>query len=215
MNPSPSPRFLIADDHQVVRRGLRQLLEDGYPDCQCREATNGAEALQAVYEGDWDLVVLDVNMPGRSGIDVLAEIKKVKPGLPVLILSMYSESEYAIRALKAGASGYVQKSAVTVEMLDAVSKALGGGRYITPSLAELLASSIGLDADKKPHESLSEREFEVMQLIANGKSVKEISRILSLSEKTVFTYRSRLLAKLGLSGDVDIARYAIRHGIVD
>lgn len=208
-------RFLIADDHQIVRNGLRHLLEDGYPGCHCHEASNGAEALQAVYQEDWDLAVLDVNMPGRSGIEILSEIKKVKPTLPVLILSMYSESEYAIRALKAGAAGYVQKSAVTVEMLDAVAKALAGGHYITPSLAELLASGICLNIEQKPHESLSQREFEVMKLIANGMSVKEISSTLSLSEKTIFTYRSRLLAKLLLSSDVDIARYAMRHGIVD
>lgn len=211
----PPQRFLIADDHQIVRNGLRQLLEDGYPGCHCHEAGTGAEALQAVYQEDWDLAVLDVNMPGRSGIEILGEIKKLKPTLPVLILSMYSESEYAIRALKAGASGYIQKSTVTLEMLDAVAKALSGGRYIPPSLAELLASGICLDIGKKLHESLSEREFEVMKLIANGKSVKEISRTLSLSEKTIFTYRSRLLVKLSLSSDVDIARYAIRHGIVD
>jgi len=209
------PRFLIADDHQIVRGGLRQLLEDGYPGCHCREAGSGEEAMEAVYGAPWDLAILDVNMPGRSGIETLAEIKKVQPALPVLILSMYSESEYAIRALKAGASGYIQKSAVTEELLDAVARSLAGGRYITPSQVELLASGIRADADKPPHEALSEREFEVMRLIATGMSAKDIGARLSLSVKTVFTYRTRMMAKLGLASDVEIARYAIRHGIVE
>lgn len=215
MKPATPPRFLIADDHQIVRKGLRQLLEDGHPGCQCGEAADGEEALQAVYEHDWDLAVLDVNMPGRSGIETLAEIKKIKPTLPVLILSMYSESEYALRALKAGASGYIQKSAVTDELLDAVAKALDGGRYITATQADLLASDIFRSSDKPPHESLSEREFEIMKLIASGMSVKEISTKLTLSPKTVFTYRTRMLGKLSLASDVEVARYAIKHGIVE
>jgi len=215
MNAAAPPRFLLADDHQIVRGGLRQLLEDGYPGCQCGEAGHGAEALQAVYEAEWDLAILDVNMPGRSGLEILAEIKKVKPALPVLILSMYSESEYALRALKAGASGYIQKSAVTDELLDAVAKALAGGRYITPTQAEMLAADICHDGEKAAHAGLSDRELEVMRLIANGMSAKDISARLGLSVKTVFTYRSRMLAKLSLDNDVDVARYAIKHGLVD
>ncbi|MCB1131599.1 MAG: response regulator transcription factor [Verrucomicrobiae bacterium] len=208
-------KFLIADDHQVVRNGLRQMLEDEYEGCSVTEASNGSAALENAFREDWDLVIMDVNMPGRGGIEVLVEIKRAKPKQPVLILSMYSESEYAIRALKAGAAGYVQKSVVTRELLDAVEKVLGGGRYITPSLAEMLASGITRGAIDTPHESLSDREYEVMKLIAVGKSVKEIAGQLSLSEKTVFTYRSRLLSKLGLNGDVEVARYALRHGLVD
>ena len=212
---TPKRKVLIADDHEVVRSGLRQMLEDAYPGCQVTEASNGAEALDAVFREDWDLVVLDVNMPGRGGIEVLAEIKRAKPKQAVLILSMYSESEYAIRCLKAGAAGYVQKSVVTRELLNAVAKVLEGGRYITPTLAELLASGILRDSPGTPHEALSDREYEVMKLIAVGKAVKEIAGRLSLSEKTVFTYRSRLLAKLGLTCDVEVARYALRHGLVD
>ncbi len=215
MKPRRPSRFLIADDHQIVRNGLRQLLEDGYPDCHCREADNGAEAMQAIYDEDWDLAILDVNMPGRSGIEILAEMKKVKPSMPVLILSMYAESEYALRALKAGASGYIQKSAVTDDLLDAVTKALAGGRYITPTQAELLASDVCQPGEKNPHEALSEREFEVMKLIALGMSAKDISTRLSLSVKTVFTYRSRMLAKLSLASDVEVARYAMKHGLVE
>jgi DNA-binding NarL/FixJ family response regulator len=211
----PPLRFLIADDHQIVRRGLSQLLQDGFPGCECGEAATGIEALEVALRDDWDLVVLDVNMPGRGGIEVLVDLKHGKPKLPVLVLSMYAESEYAIRALKAGAAGYIQKSAVTVELLDAVAKALAGGRYITPTLAELLASGIGRGVPDYPHELLSDREYAVMKLIATGKSVKEIAQKLSLGEKTVFTYRTRLLAKLGLSGDVEVARYALRHGIVE
>lgn len=207
--------FLIADDHQVVRNGLRQMLEDEYPGCGVNEASNGAEAVDAVIGGEWDLLIMDVHMPGRGGIEVLSDIRKARPNMPVLILSMFSESEYAIRALKAGAAGYVQKSAVTSELLDAVAKVLAGGRYITPSLAELLASGVARDALEAPHETLSDREYEVMKLLAVGKSVKEIAGDLALSEKTVFTYRSRLLTKLGLSGDVEVARYALRHGLVD
>lgn len=208
-------KFLIADDHEVVRNGLRQMLEDEYPGSKVTEASHGAEALDAVIREEWDLVIMDVNMPGRGGIEVLADMKKVRSKQPVLILSMFSESEYAVRALKAGAAGYVQKSAVTRELLDAVSRVLAGGRYITPSLGELLASGIARDTMATPHETLSDREYEVMKLIAVGKSVKEIAGDLALSEKTVFTYRSRLLAKLGLSGDVEIARYALRHGLVE
>lgn len=211
----PALRFLIADDHEIVRRGLSQLLEDGFPGCVCGEAANGVEALEVALRDDWDLVVLDVNMPGRGGIEVLVDLKQGKPKLPVLVLSMYAESEYAIRALKAGAAGYIQKSAVTDELLDAVAKALAGGRYITPTLAELLACGIGREAPEHPHELLSDREYAVMKLIATGKSVKEIAQKLSLGEKTIFTYRTRLLAKLGLSGDVEVARYALRHGIVE
>ncbi len=215
MKSSKPPRFLITDDHQIVRNGLRQLLEDGYSGCECGEAVNGAQALEAVYRQEWDLVVLDLNMPGRCGIETLTEIKKIKPTLPVLVLSMYSECEYALRAFKAGASGYIHKSAVTEELLDAVARALAGGRHITPSQAELLAAGLSRRGDAPPHESLSAREFEVMRLIALGLSVKEISARLSLSAKTVFTYRSRMLDKLSLDSDVEVARYAIKHNLVE
>jgi len=208
-------RFLIADDHQVVRQGLKQMLADDFPDTSFGEASNAAEAFEKATGETWDLVILDVHMPGRGGIEVLADLKKNSPRMPVLVLSMYPESEYAVRALKAGASGYLNKGSVTRELIDAVRKVLGGGRYITPELGEMLAADIGRKNDGLPHHKLSDREYEVMKLIATGHSVKVIAARLSLSEKTVFTYRSRLLEKLHLESDVDVARYALRHKLVD
>jgi DNA-binding NarL/FixJ family response regulator len=208
-------RFLIADDHEVVRQGLKQTLSDEFPDAFFGEASTAAEAFDQALADDWDLIILDVHMPGRAGIETLADLKKAKLRAPVLILSMYSEAEYAVRALKAGAVGYINKASVTSELIEAVKKALGGGRYITPALAELLATDIGQNRNSLPHHNLSDREYEVMKLLATGHSVKAIAVLLSLSEKTVFTYRTRLLTKLGLEGDVEIARYALRHHLVE
>lgn len=206
---------MIADDHQVVRQGLKQMLADDFPEVSFGEASNAAEAFDKATGDSWDLVILDVHMPGRGGIEVLADIKKLCPRLPVLVLSMYPESEYAVRALRAGASGYLNKGGVTRELVEAVRKTLDGGRYITPELGEMLAADIGRGNGGLPHQKLSDREYEVMKLIATGHSVKVIAGKLSLSEKTVFTYRSRLLEKLDLESDVDIARYALRHQLVD
>ncbi len=208
-------RFLIADDHEVVRQGLKQMLSDEYPDAVFGEAGSGAEAFDLAAGEAWDLAILDVNMPGRGGIETLLDLKKIHPRMPVLVLSMYPESEYAVRALKAGASGYINKGSVTRELIVAVGKALAGGRYITAQLGELLAADLGRGTNTQPHHKLSDREYEVMKLIATGHSVKSIAADLSLSEKTVFTYRSRLLEKLGLESDVDVARYALRNGLVD
>lgn len=208
-------RILIADDHEVVRQGLKQMLSDEFPDVVFGESSSAAETFEKALAEDWDLVILDVNMPGRGGIESLADLKKVKPRMPVLILSMFSESEYAVRALKAGAAGYVNKGSVTKELIDAVRKAVAGSRYITPALGELLAADLGWGGGSDPHHKLSDREYEVMKLIAVGNSVKAIAANLSLSEKTVFTYRTRLLEKLGLESDVDVARYALRHGLVE
>jgi two-component system, NarL family, invasion response regulator UvrY len=208
-------RFLIADDHEVVRQGLKQMLSDAFPDSVFGEASSAPEAFEKAIAEDWDLVILDVHMPGRGGIETTVDLKKSKPRLPVLVLSMYAEAEYAVRALKAGASGYINKASVTGELIEAVRKALAGGRYITPALAELLAADLGRGHGSLPHHALSDREFEVMKLIATSHSVKNIAAMLSLSEKTVFTYRTRMLDKLGLDGDVDVARYALRHHLVD
>lgn len=208
-------RILIADDHQVVRQGLKQMLSDDFPDVSFGEASNAAEAFEMATGEPWDLVILDVHMPGRGGIETLVDLRKDKPRLPVLVLSMYPESEYAVRALRAGAAGYINKGSVTRELIEAVKKVLAGGRYITPALGELLAADLGRGSDSLPHHKLSDREYEVMKLIATGHSVKVIASKLSLSEKTVFTYRSRLLEKLDLDSDVDLARYALRHHLVD
>jgi two-component system, NarL family, invasion response regulator UvrY len=211
----PPLKFLIADDHEVVRQGVKQMISDAYPEAEFGEASDAAMALEKSLNETWNLVVLDIHMPGRGGIETLVELKKYKPRVPVLVLSMYSEGEYAVRALKAGASAYINKGSVTSELVEAVGKALAGGRYITPVLGELLAADLGRTTESLPHHKLSDREYEVMKLIATGHSVKVIAAKLSLSEKTVFTYRARTLEKLGVESDVDVARYALRHHLVD
>jgi len=208
-------KVLIADDHEVVRQGVRQILSDEFRDAQFGEAVSVAELLPHIWEEEWDLVLLDISMPGRNGLDALAEVAKARPNLPVLVLSMFSEREYALRALKAGAAGYLTKQSLGHELVSAIKKVLAGGRYITPTQAEILAEGLGKGGTKFPHESLSDREFEVMKLIATAKSVKEIARDLSLGEKTVFTYRARLLEKMELKNDVEVARYALRHRLVE
>jgi DNA-binding NarL/FixJ family response regulator len=207
-------KILLADDHEVVRRGLRQLLGDEWPDADFGEAESSSEALEHIRREDWDLIVLDINMPGRSGLDVLTALQSERQRPRVLVLSMAPEEEYAIRALKKGAAGYLTKQTVGTELLSAVRKVLAGGHYVTPWLAERLASGLASPEDDAAHEQLSDRELQVLRLIAIGRSIKEIAEELSLSEKTVFTYRDRLRAKLALKGDVELARYALRHGLV-
>jgi two-component system invasion response regulator UvrY len=209
-------RILIVDDHAIVRRGLRQLLSDEYGDVEVGEAGNAAEALEHVHHAKWDVIILDISMPGRSGLDVLKEIKKEQPAAPVLVLSMHPEDQLATRALKAGASGYMTKESATEELVGAVNKVLEGGNYVSPTLAELLARDIGRDTgDVNLHERLSDREYEVMIMIASGKSVSEIADELSLSVKTISTYRARVLEKVHLKSNAELARYAIKHGLVD
>ncbi|SPE63390.1 Two component transcriptional regulator, LuxR family [Verrucomicrobia bacterium] len=208
-------RVLIADDHEVVRQGVKQILTEEFGRVRFGEAVNATELLQRVWNEKWELVLLDINMPGRSGLEALVELKKERPKLPVLVLSMFSEGEYALRALRAGAAGYLTKQGLGHELVEAVKKVLGGGRYITPTLAEVLAADLARQETGLPHEKLSDREYEVMKLIAAAKSVKEIASALSLGEKTVFTYRARLLEKLGLKNDVEVARYALQHRLVE
>jgi two-component system, NarL family, invasion response regulator UvrY len=208
-------KVLIADDHEVVRQGVRQILTDGFGEVRFGEAVNATELLQRVWKEKWDLVLLDINMPGRSGLAALVELKRERPKLPVLILSMFSEREYALRSLRAGAAGYLTKQGLGRELVEAVKKVLGGGRYITPTLAEVLATELARQETGLRHEKLSDREYEVMKLLASAKSVKEIASELSVGEKTVFTYRARLLQKLGLKNDVELARYALKHRLVE
>lgn len=209
-------KILIVDDHAIVRRGLRQLLSDRYDDVEVGEAGNAAEALEHVHRAKWDVIILDISMPGRSGLDVLKEIKKEQPAAPVLVLSMHPEDQLATRALKAGASGYMTKESATEELVGAVNKVLEGGNYVSPTLAELLARDIGRDTgDVNLHERLSDREYEVMIMIASGKSVSEIADELSLSVKTISTYRTRVLEKVHVKSNAELARYAIKHGLVD
>jgi two-component system invasion response regulator UvrY len=208
-------KILLVDDHQVVRHGLKQMLADEYPAAAFGEAGTVADALRLVRAEPWDLVLLDLTMPGRGGLDALGELKDARPGLPVLVLSMHPEEEFAVRALKSGASGYLTKQSAADELLAAVEKALAGGRYVTASLAEKLAANVAGDNTGKPHEALSPREFETLRLLAAGRSVKEIAGALCLSGKTVSTYRARILEKLDLKTNVDLARYAIEHGLVE
>lgn len=208
-------KILLVDDHAVVRRGVRALLADEYPDAEFREASNSTEALQAIRTHRWDLLMLDISLPGRGGIDLLMEIRAARPEVPVIMLSMHPETEFAVRALKAGAAGYLTKQSADEELLNAVRKVLSGGRYITAQLADKLADLVVGASSDAPHARLSDREFQIMQLVAAGKTVKEIAADLSLSPKTVSTYRSRVLEKLELGSTAELARYADRHQLIE
>jgi len=205
----------MADDHALVRKGLEETLEEELDDVIFGEAENSQQVLDQIWKEKWDLVILDINMDGRSGLDVLAEIRKSCPKLPVLILSMYPVAEFAVRALKLGAAGYVNKQSAADELIVAVRKALAGGRYISAELAERLAADLQKDSDQPVHASLSNRELQVMRMIAVGKSLKEIAADLSISVKTVGTYHTRLLDKMGAKSDVELTRYALLNKLVE
>jgi DNA-binding NarL/FixJ family response regulator len=208
-------RVLIVDDHEIVRRGLKEVLADEFPELKVGEAGNSQGALELVTTEDWGIVLLDINIPGRSGLEVLEEVKRLQPGAPVIILSAYPEEEFAIRSLKLGASGYLNKSRASDEVLAAVKKALTGGKYVTASLAERLVSILGGEIEHAVHESLSSRELQVLRMIAKGHTIKEIAADLTLSERTVGTYRTRISKKMGLGTNVELARYALKNGLVD
>lgn len=208
-------RVLIADDHAVVRHGLQQIVQRGFGEAEFAEAKDAQEALAQVRKSPWDVAILDVSMPGRSGLDIIKEIKQLQPELPIVVLSMYAEEQYAERALKAGASGYVTKDRAAEELIEAIKKVIKGGHYVSAALAETLASRLGQDNKGKPHEALSDREFEVFRLIASGKKPAAIAKTLHLSVKTVNTYRERVLEKIGLQTTADLVRYAIQNKIVE
>jgi DNA-binding NarL/FixJ family response regulator len=208
-------RVLIIDDHEIVRRGLIEVLEDGFLKMETGEAANSRAALEMITAQEWDIVLLDINLPGRNGLEVLSEIKRLRPQSPVLVVSAYPEEEFAIRALKLGASGYLNKSLAADEVLVAVKKVLAGGRFVTASLAEKLAASLGGDVRQSAHDSLSNRELQVLRLIASGRSIKKIAAEIALSEKTVATYRLRTAKKLGLDSNVELTRYALKHQLAD
>jgi len=208
-------RILIADDHEIVRRGLRQILTDEFPGLQVGDAANARDTVEAVRKRAWDAVLLDINMPGRSGLEVLEELKRLRPTMPVVVLTAFPEEDYAVRAFKLGASGYVSKESASDELLAALRKALAGGRYVTASLAEKLAASVAGDTPSAPHETLSNRELQVLRLIAQGRTIKEVAAELALSEKTIGTYRTRISEKMGLSTNVELARYAFQHKLAD
>lgn len=199
----------------MVRHGLKQILADDFKRAVFGEARNAQEALDLVWKENWDIAILDITMPGRSGLDVLREIKKSKPRLPVLVLSMHPENQFAVRVLKRGASGYMTKESAPVELVGAVKKVMAGGRYVSTSLAEKLATYLSSDSQKPAQELLSDREFQVLRLIASGKIVSEIARELSLSVKTISTYRSRILEKMGLRNNAELMHYAMQHQLVE
>lgn len=207
-------RILLVDDHAIVRKGLRETLEEELGQVSFGEADNAQRVLEQVRQNEWDLVVLDINMEGRSGLDLLTEIQSARPKLPVLILSMYPVAEFAVRALKQGAAGYLNKQSAPEELVNAVQTLLAGRRYISAELADRLAADLMRDSNKPPHEELSVREYQVMLMIASGKIQKEIAAELSLSAKTVSTYHTRILKKLGLKNDIEVSRYAIQNKLV-
>jgi two-component system, NarL family, invasion response regulator UvrY len=208
-------RILIADDHAVFRRGLRDTLADAFPRATFGEAKTAQETIEHVRRQDWDVVILDISMPGRSGLDILDDLRRLRPKLPVLLLTMHPEHQYARRALRAGAAGYLTKDGVPEELKDAIKKIVAGGRYVSATLAERLAVDLREGADLPLHELLSDREFQVLRMIASGKTVKEIAEDLSLSVKTVSTYRGRILEKTGMRSNAELIRYALQTQLVD
>jgi two-component system invasion response regulator UvrY len=208
-------RILLVDDHAVVRQGLKQMLAGSLAGAVFADAANGEEAVGEVRAADWDLVVLDMSLPDQSGLEVLKELRRLRQKLPVLVLSMYPEEQFAVRALRAGADGYLTKRTVAAELLTAVRKLLAGGRYLSQSLAEKLAVDLRADSRRAPHETLSDREYQVFRLLALGTRVKQIGEELSLSPQTVSTHRSRILAKMALLTNAELTQYALRNHLLE
>jgi DNA-binding NarL/FixJ family response regulator len=206
-------KILIVDDHAVIYQGLKRILDDEFEGATFGEARHSQEALDLVSRERWDLVILDVDLPGRGGLDVLKQMRAEHPKLPVLMFSMHSEEQFAVRALKAGASGYVAKDSASERLVEAIRKVIRGGRYVSAALAEKLAADLSRDVSPVSHEILSDREFEVMRMIAEGKTTTAIADLLSLSVKTVSTYRARILEKLQLETTSQLIRYVIDHGL--
>jgi two-component system, NarL family, invasion response regulator UvrY len=207
-------KILIADDHPIVRAGFKQVISDMPDMLVADEAGNGQEVLNLIGKKDYDLVLLDISMPGRSGLEILKDLKSEKPKLPVLILSIYPEEQYAIRALRAGASGYMTKASAPNELILAIRKISEGGKYISASLAEKLAYYLDGDAAKPPQETLSDREYQVMLMIASGKTVTEIANELCLSVKTISTYRTHIREKMKMKNNAEITLYAVQNKLV-
>jgi DNA-binding NarL/FixJ family response regulator len=222
-SPSPAPapsalaplKILVTDDHAVVRLGVKQILTENLPLAVLGEAANGLELLDALRTQHWDLLILDIGLPGRSGLELMPEIKRISPGIRVLILTMHGEEHFALRLLKSGVAGYLTKERAPDELVEAVTKIIGGGKFISSYLAERIALSLDSSSDKLPHERLSDREFQVMRMLARGMTVAEIAAALSLHVRTVGTFRRHILRKLNLKSTQEIAYYAIRGGLID
>lgn len=208
-------RCLLVDDHPIVRRGTRDLLEEAELCSQIEEVGRGADALEAIRRQSWDLVILDLGLPDMHGLDVLKEAKTIQPALPILMLSLYPEKEFALRALKAKAAGYLTKQSAPSELVVAVKRVVEGGRYITEALADQMVTFLSTGADGPPHIRLSDRELQVLSLLGKGRSVSDIANAVSLSVRTISTYRSRILRKLSCRTTADLIRYAIEHQLVD
>ncbi len=208
-------RILIADDHAILRRGLKEILVDELKDAIFAEAGNAQQVLTDVRKQAWDLVILDITMPGRSGLDLLRDLKQLQPELPVLVLSMHPEDQYAKRVLRSGAAGYMNKETAPKELVTAIRKVLAGGRYVSAALAEKLASDLSADSARLPHERLSDREFEILRMIASGKTVSQIAEELHLSVTTVSTHRARILEKMDMANNAELMRYAMINALID
>jgi DNA-binding NarL/FixJ family response regulator len=208
-------RVLIADDHAIVRQGLRQILSDTDDMEVTGEAGNGVEAVQLARQHEWDVMLMDVSMPDRNGIDALKMVRKEFPRLPVLILSMYPEDQYAIRALKAGAAGYLTKQSAPEQLVTAIRQVASGKKYVSAALALELAEAITDDSGRPAHEKLSDREYQTLCMIASGRTLTQIGEELNLSVKTVSVYRARLLEKMRLANNAELTHYALKHGLVD
>jgi two-component system invasion response regulator UvrY len=208
-------RVLIADDHPIVRGGLKELLVRHLGSVVCGEAPTAEQALAQVHHHPWDVLILDITMPGRSGFDVLKDVRLAQPKLPILVLSVHPEEQYAKRALKAGARGYLKKESAPEELIQAVRKLLAGGRYVSPTLAEQFARDLHESADRPVHETLSAREFEILVMIGSGKTVSQIAEELQLSVTTVSTYRARIMEKMKMATTAELMRYAFRNHLVD
>lgn len=207
-------RILIADDHDIVRKGLKLILMERYPDGFFLEAGDGDELVQKVKEMDWDIIISDISMPNKTGLQALKEIKEIKPQIPVLILSIYSEDLYATRAMKMGAHGYVTKDLAEEELVKAIETVLQGKKFISPGVAEKLANSLVNEVADISHKNLSDREMDVFKLLAEGNSIAAIAQTLSLNASTVSTYRSRILEKMNMRSNADIVRYALENKLV-
>jgi DNA-binding NarL/FixJ family response regulator len=206
-------KVLIADDHPVVRKGLKQILADEQDIAVVGEARNDGEVMNLIHAHAWDAVVLDITMPGRGGMELLSEIKRMYPKLPVLMLTIHPEDQYAVRAFKEGASGYMNKESAPEELVGAIRKVIRGGKYVSTALAEKLASTLG--AETPAHDGLSIREYQVMLLIASGRTISQIAEEMALSVKTISTYRTRILEKMGMTNNVELTRYAMKNRLVE
>src|SRR5580658_9154627 len=207
-------RILIADDHAIVRRGLSEILLEAWPSAVIEQVGDADMLLQRSMDDSWDLVISDLMMPGRSVLETLQQIRQYQPQVPVLILSIFPEEQYATRVFKAGASGYINKDAAPTELVTAIQRIMQGRKYITPAVAEKLASDLTVDKERPPHELLSDREFHVMKLLAEGKSISEIAVQMSLSPTTISTYRSRIMEKMKMKANAELARYALENGLI-